>query len=121
MPNKEDNEKEKNWKEKKAWRESFRPITESDGFGVEDATTQFAKMQNTPDERKMSREEGKQKGKDILVLMADLYQLIEWEGDEEEAGDPYLKMTFYKSGKFTIETYKDNEVSEFTIDEIANK
>ena len=32
-----------------------------------------------------------------------------------------LKMVFYKSGKFTIETYKDNDVSEFNIDEIINK
>ena len=69
--------------------------------------------------KKMSRDDAQDKGKDILALMAELYQLIEWEGDEQD-GDPYLKMTFYKSGKFTIETYKDNDVSEFTIDEIIN-
>ena len=69
-------------------------------------------------ENAMSPDDAQAKGRDILALMADLYQQIEWESSEED-GDPYLKMTFYKSGKFTLETYKDDEVAEFTIDEIT--
>ena len=68
----------------------------------------------------MHRDEAADRGKDILSTMADLYQLIDW-AEEQEDGDPYLKMVFYKSGKFTIETYKDDEVAEFTIDQITQK
>jgi hypothetical protein len=69
---------------------------------------------------KITPQEVGDKGKQILTLMAELYQVIDWE-EEEQSGDPYLKMTFYKSGKFTIETYKDPEIAEFTIDQIIEK
>lgn len=98
------------WKKK---REKFKAIQ---AISQEEALERAQR----PKDEMMPRAEAGDKGRDILQLMAELYQLIEWEQDEQD-GDPYLKMVFYKSGKFTIETYKDNEPSEFTIDEIKNK
>ena len=108
--------KDPKWRQKRLYDLGWRPDEEANKQHAD--MVEFAKLQELPEEKKMSREEGSDKGKNILALMADLYQQIEWEGEDED-GDPYLKMTFYKSGKFTIETYKDNEVAEFTIDEIV--
>ena len=103
-------EEQPDWKKKKDKFKAIQAISQEEAI----------ERAQTPKDELMPRGDAKDKGRDVLQLMAELYQLIEWEQDEE-GGDPYLKMAFYKSGKFTIETYKDNDVSEFNIDEIINK
>ena len=66
---------------------------------------------------KMSYEEAGDKGKDILEHMAEIYSLIDWVEAPEE-GDPYVKVSFYKSGKLIVENYKDTEPTEFNIEQI---
>lgn len=66
---------------------------------------------------KMTPEEAGDKGKLILEHLAEIYTLIDWyEGSEE--GDPFVKVTFLKSGKLLIENYKDAEPAEFTMEQI---
>ena len=103
-------EEQPDWKKKRSKFKAIQAISQEEAI----------ERAQRPKEQTMPRGEAKDKGKDVLRLMGELYQLVEWEDDEQD-GDPYLKMTFYKSGKFTIETYKDNDVTEFNIDEITNK
>ena len=103
------------------WRKKDKKMEEIQQISREQAEERAAKAKAAQEAgQTMHRDEAADRGKDILSTMADLYQLIDW-AEEQEDGDPYLKMTFYKSGKFTIETYKDDEVAEFTIDQITQK
>jgi hypothetical protein len=68
--------------------------------------------------KKMTVEEAGSKGKAMLDLVAELYTLIDWE-EGEELGDPWVKVAFYKSGKFTLENYKDTDITEFNIDGVV--
>ena len=77
------------------------------------------KNDTTPDPTQMSKEEAGEKGSYIKDYLASIWELIEWESQEEE-GDPYIKVTLYKSGKFTVENYKDNEVAEFKIENASD-
>ena len=67
---------------------------------------------------KMSVEQAGDKGQAMLNLVMELYTLIDWE-EGEELGDPWVKVSFYKSGKFTLENYKDMDVTEFNINDAA--
>ena len=103
------------------WRNKDKKLREIEQLSREQAEERAAKAKAAQEAgQTMHRDEAADRGKDILSTMADLYQLIDW-AEEQEDGDPYLKMVFYKSGKFTIETYKDDEVAEFTIDQITQK
>lgn len=103
------------------WRNKDKKMEEIQQLSREQAEERAAKAKAAQEAgQTMHRDEAADRGKDILSTMADLYQLIDW-AEEQEDGDPYLKMVFYKSGKFTIETYKDDEVAEFTIDQITQK
>ena len=66
---------------------------------------------------KMSPEEAGDKGKDILEHIAEIYSLIDWEESPED-GDPWIKVSFYKSGKLLIENYKDSAPEEFNMEQI---
>ena len=63
----------------------------------------------------MTREDAGDKGAHIRDYLANIWSLIEWKNEAED-GDPYIKVTLYKSGKFTVESYADNEVAEFQIE-----
>ena len=103
------------------WRKKDKKMEEIQQISREQAEERAAKAKAAQEAgQTMHKDEAADRGRDILSTMADLYQLIDW-SEEQEDGDPYLKMTFYKSGKFTIETYKDDEVAEFTIDQITQK
>lgn len=103
------------------WRNKDKKLREIEQLSRKQAEERAAKAKAAQEAgQTMHRDEAADRGKDILSTMADLYQLIDW-AEEQEDGDPYLKMVFYKSGKFTIETYKDDEVAEFTIDQITQK
>ena len=67
-------------------------------------------------DKKLTQEEARTKGEALLALIAELYTLIEW-SEEEEVGDPFMKLTFYKSGRFTLENYKEEGVDEFSLAE----
>ena len=73
-----------------------------------------APTDNSDWERKMSQEEARTKGEALLAVIAELYTLIEW-NEQEEVGDPFMKLTFYKSGRFTLENYNEEGVDEFTL------
>jgi len=73
---------------------------------------------HVPDPSKMSREEASGKGELIKDHIANIWSLIEWE-EREEMGDPYIKVTLYKSGRFTVENYADDELAEFQINDEA--
>jgi hypothetical protein len=103
------------------WRNKDKKLREIEQLSREQAEKRAAKAKAAQEAgQTMHKDEAADRGRDILSTMADLYQLIDW-AEEQEDGDPYLKMVFYKSGKFTIETYKDDEVAEFTIDQITQK
>ena len=103
------------------WRNKDKKLREIEQLSREQAEERAAKAKAAQEAgQTMHKDEAADRGRDILSTMADLYQLIDW-AEEQEDGDPYLKMVFYKSGKFTIETYKDDEVAEFTIDQITQK
>jgi len=72
--------------------------------------------ENSEWEGKIGQEEARAKGEALLDLIAELYTLIEW-SEKEELGDPYMKLTFYKSGRFTLENYKEDTVDEFSLSE----
>mgnify|MGYP001562778310 CR=1 FL=1 len=93
-------EQQPDWKKK---REKFKAVQ---AISQEEAIERAQR----PKGEAMPKGEAGDKGRDVLQLMAELYQLIEWEQDEQD-GDPYLKMVFYKSGKSTIKTYNVNDVS----------
>ena len=63
----------------------------------------------------MTKEEAGDKGVYVRDYLASIWELIEWK-QEKEDGDPYVKVTLYKSGKFTVESYADNEIAEFQIE-----
>jgi hypothetical protein len=103
------------------WRNKDKQLEEIQQISRDQAEERAAKAKEAQEAGKtMSRDDAADKGRDILSTMAELYQLIDW-AEEQEDGDPYMKMVFYKSGKFTIETYKDDDVAEFTIDQITQK
>ena len=66
-------------------------------------------------DRGITREEAGDKGEAILENLVNIWSVVEWK-EEDEAGDPFITMKLYKSGKITIETYNDDEVAEFNID-----
>lgn len=68
----------------------------------------------------LTKEQAGDKGEVILKNLVNIWEVVEWK-DEEEFGDPYITMKLYKSGKITIETYADDEVSEFNIDGTAKE
>ena len=65
---------------------------------------------------KMNREEAGDKGEHILNHVKGLYALVEWKEGKED-GDPYLKVVLYKSGRVTLETYADEEITELQMKE----
>ncbi len=73
--------------------------------------------QQDPNKEKMSYEEAGDKGKAILANFVDIWNLVEWE-EGDELGDPFVKVTFYKSGRLLVENYRDSRPSEFNIDQI---
>ena len=74
-------------------------------------------MENQEEYNKMTPAEAGDKGKHILEHMAEIYTLIDW-AESEEDGDPYVKVSFYKSGKGLVENYKEADPSEFNIEQI---
>ena len=64
-------------------------------------------------EQKMTVDEAKNKGEAMMNHFVDLYALIDWDGDDSlYADDPWVKITFHKSGKFFLEPYRDGGVAD---------
>jgi hypothetical protein len=66
---------------------------------------------------KMTQEEAGSKGERILGHIAEIYELIDWV-EAPEDGDPYVKVSLYKSGKISVENYRDTEPAEFNMEQI---
>ena len=54
------------------------------------------------------------KGSLILNKVVELYSLVEW-AESHESGDPYVKLTLYKSGRMTLENHRDEDITEFRL------
>ena len=70
---------------------------------------------------KMGKDEARDKGEAMMNHFVDLYALIDWsEDDLAYSPDPWVRVMFHKSGKFTIESYRDGgNVDEFHIGDVG--
>ena len=71
----------------------------------------------TPDPNKMSPEEAGDKGAMIFERIKEIYSLVDWDSDDDTP-DPYIQIVIHKSGQLLVKTYKDDEPTEFKMDDL---
>ena len=47
----------------------------------------------------------------------EIYSLVDWDSDDDTP-DPYIQIVIHKSGQLLVKTYKDDEPTEFKMDDL---